>query len=46
LLLHQTLAIIPEISSSCEDSLAKPLSAKADRFCYGLKVRLRLKPPE
>jgi len=26
--------------------LAKPLSTKADRFCYGLKVQLRRKPPE
>jgi hypothetical protein len=25
---------------------AKPLSAKADRSVFGLKVRLRLKPPE
>ena len=24
----------------------KPLPAKAGRFCFGLKVRLRLKPPE
>ena len=27
-------------------SQAHPLSDKADRFCFGLKVQLRLKPPE